>query len=146
MLLLTSGKGLQNAVLAITKHVNGLRMGRNQSKDDQSRQRFENLINLNESRIVRDENGNACGLIGWDKLRVNIAGKIQAKNKPKEADFCTLNPNGTIALFYRIQTVCYSDGSIGEHLQYLSFANIWMGSCERDWQKFLSQPNKFYEV
>lgn len=58
MKLLQSGEGLQNAVLAITKHLNGLRMQRN----SQNRDKINSRIKLQELVLIKNQRGETIGL------------------------------------------------------------------------------------
>lgn len=59
------------------------------------------------------------------------------KDCPKTAQYFLENPDGSIALFYRIDIGTFNDGSSYEHLQYLSSFGVWMGTMERDPEKFI---------
>lgn len=51
---------------------------------------------------------------------------------PPTAQFYLPNPDGSIALYYRITQVKFNDGTVGEGLQYLSSFGVWQGSFDND--------------
>lgn len=79
-------------------------------------------------------------------MKANIVGHIDNVKKPKDAQFCVLTKIGFIEMFYRIADIKMNDGTTEKHLQYYSSCGGgWMGSMQRDQDKFLSEP-KFYTV
>ena len=61
----------------------------------------------------------------------------------KEATHYLPNPDGSIGLFYKWSYAKMNDGTIGKGLAYLSTCGGgWMGSSERNPEKFFSEKLK----
>lgn len=70
-------------------------------------------------------------------------------NSPKTATHYLPNPDGSVAMWYRVGTLTYHPKHGGETvptLEYLSFCNIWQGSGDRDRAGLLTKLVKIPEA
>lgn len=65
--------------------------------------------------------------------------KIHEYAIPVGAQFYSATPRGTPQMWYKWETGTFNDGTPYKGLCYLSFAGIWMGSGERDPERYVAE-------